>query len=89
MSEQMLLELTRQIFYTAVLLTAPMLLVALLIGIVVSILQTITNIQEQTLVFIPKMLGVMLTLFIAMPWMLKVLTNLTQFFFEQMVVISR
>ena len=89
MSEQMLLELTRQVFYTAALLTAPILLVALFIGIMVSILQTVTNIQEQTLVFIPKMLGVMLTLFIAMPWMLKILTSLTQFFFEQMVIISR
>lgn len=59
----MLMEILRQMFYTTALLVLPILGVTLVIGIAVSIFQAVTNIQEQTLVFIPKILGVMLLLF--------------------------
>jgi flagellar biosynthesis protein FliQ len=54
---------------------APLLLVSLIVGLIVSIFQTVTQINEATLTFIPKLLGVLLTLMIAGPWMLAVLVD--------------
>jgi flagellar biosynthetic protein FliQ len=58
-----------------IMISAPLLLVALVVGLVVSIFQAATQINEQTLSFIPKLLGVLLALVIAGPWMLSVMTD--------------
>ena len=89
MSEEMLMEILRQMFYTTALLVLPILGVTLVIGIVVSIFQAVTNIQEQTLVFIPKIMGVMLLLFFLLPWIFQVLSSLTLSFFDLMVLFSK
>ncbi|NUM35371.1 MAG: flagellar biosynthetic protein FliQ [Candidatus Brocadiae bacterium] len=89
MSEEMLMEILRQMFYTTALLVLPILGVTLVIGIAVSIFQAVTNIQEQTLVFIPKILGVMLLLFFLLPWIFQVLSSLTLSFFDLMVLFSK
>jgi flagellar biosynthetic protein FliQ len=60
---------------TAIMLAAPMLTVGLLVGILVSIFQAATQINEMTLVFVPKMLGVAIALLIFFPWMLRVITD--------------
>lgn len=85
----MLMEILRQMFYTTALLVLPILGVTLVIGIAVSIFQAVTNIQEQTLVFIPKILGVMLLLFFLLPWIFQVLSSLTLSFFDLMVLFSK
>lgn len=54
---------------------APMLLISLVIGLVVSIFQTVTSIQEQTLTFVPKILGVFVTLLICGSWMLNSMSS--------------
>ena len=59
--------------------SAPMLLVSLVVGLVISILQTITSIQEQTLTFVPKLLAIFLTLMLAGSW---ILTNLREYTIE-------
>ena len=59
-------------------LGGPVLLVGLIIGLVVSIFQAVTQIQEQTLVFIPKIIGIVAVLAITGPWMLNVMVNYTQ-----------
>ena len=56
----------------------PMLLVALVVGLLISILQAVTQIQEQTLSFIPKILGLVAVIAIAGPWMLDTLVTWTQ-----------
>jgi flagellar biosynthesis protein FliQ len=56
----------------------PILLVGLVIGLVVSIFQSVTNIQEQSLSFIPKILGLVVVIMVAGPWMLGQLVNWTQ-----------
>jgi len=89
MSEEMLMEILRQMFYTTALLVLPILGVTLVIGIVVSIFQAVTNIQEQTLVFIPKIMGVMVLLFFLLPWIFQVLSSLTLSFFDLMVLFSK
>lgn len=59
------------------LISAPALLVGLAIGVVVSLFQAITQIQEMTLVFVPKIVGVMITVVIFLPWMINLLVSFT------------
>lgn len=89
MSQEMVLQVVQQFFYTIALLVLPILAVTLLVGVLVSLFQAITNMQEQTLVLIPKMLAVMALLFVLLPWMLQVLVSLTIAFFGYLVVITR
>jgi len=60
---------------TAIFLSAPMLMVGLIVGILVSIFQAATQINEMTLVFVPKMLAVALALLVFFPWMLRVISD--------------
>ncbi len=64
-------EIMSRGLYTIVITAAPVLLVSLIIGLIVSIFQTITSIQEQTLTFVPKVLGIFLTLILLGHWMLN------------------
>jgi len=70
MDAQSVVTLAQQALYTAVLLSAPLLLASLLVGLVVSILQAATQINEMTLTFIPKLLTMIATLVLAGPWMI-------------------
>ena len=64
-------------------LGGPVLIVGLVIGLVVSIFQAVTQIQEQTLVFIPKIVGIVAVLAITGPWMLNVMVNYTEELFRE------
>ena len=68
----------QQALYTAALIAAPMLLAALLVGLVISVLQAATQVNEQTLSFIPKLIAVFATLVIAGPWMIATITDFMQ-----------
>ncbi len=68
----------RQALEMALMLAAPMLLVALMIGLLVGVFQAATQINEMTLSFIPKLLGTAAVLLIAGPWMLKELVGYTR-----------
>ena len=72
MTPETVLSLAHRAMYVAMLLTAPPLLVALAVGLIVSFFQAATQINEQTLTFIPKLAAVALTLVIAGPWMLAI-----------------
>jgi flagellar biosynthetic protein FliQ len=63
------LEVARDSIWTIVLVAAPVLVVGLVVGVAISLVQALTQIQEQTLVFVPKILAVFLTLLIALPFM--------------------
>ena len=69
-------EITRTTLYTIILTSAPMLLISLIIGLAVSIFQTVTSIQEQTLTFVPKLVGMFVMMMILGHWMLN---NMTEF----------
>lgn len=73
--QQLVMDMMREAIMTMIQVSAPMLLVALIIGLVVSIFQTATSIQEQTLAFIPKILGVFLAIIIFGSWMMTTLVN--------------
>lgn len=60
---------------TAIMLAGPMLAVGLAVGIMVSIFQAATQINEMTLVFVPKMLGVAMALLVFFPWMMRLITD--------------
>ncbi|MBP5596571.1 flagellar biosynthesis protein FliQ [Pseudobutyrivibrio sp.] len=75
MTEGQVLDIIRDSIYTLLMVSLPLLLVSLIIGLAISIFQTVTSIQEQTLTFIPKIVGVFTALMIFGPWMLSVLTD--------------
>ncbi len=81
MSPEFVIALMRRTLLTALLLAGPLLLGGLVIGVTVSILQTVTQIREMTLTFIPKILGVGTILAIFAPWMLKVIVDYTNYVF--------
>ena len=63
--------------YTILMTALPILLVSMLIGLIVSIFQTVTSIQEQTLTFVPKVLGIFLTLILLGGWMMNNMVEFT------------
>jgi len=71
----MALQLVSHMLWTGLMLIAPLLLIVMAVGIVVSIFQVVTQIQEMSLSFIPKIITVVLVLQIFGPWMLKLLVN--------------
>ena len=73
MTEEMVMSLASEAIKTTIYLAGPMLIAAMVIGIVVSVLQAITQINESTLTFIPKMVAVLAVLVVMAPWMLEVL----------------
>ena len=77
MNENMLIELLKETLFLIIKVAAPMLITSLVIGLVVSILQTITSIQEQTLTFVPKLIGVFLVIMLFGNWIMK---NITEYF---------
>lgn len=76
MTVDLVVELTNKALYTVILTSAPVLIISLVIGLIVSIFQTVTSIQEQTLTFVPKIVAVFVTLMILGHWMLNQMTNL-------------
>lgn len=76
MTEGQVLDIARQALYTIILCSAPLLIISLVVGLVVSIFQTVTSIQEQTLTFVPKIICIFLGMMIFGSW---ILTNLTEF----------
>jgi flagellar biosynthetic protein FliQ len=75
MTPESVMTMAHQAMYVALLLAAPLLLVALVVGLVVSLFQAATQINESTLSFIPKLIAVAVTLVIAGPWMLSTLLD--------------
>ena len=71
MTPEYVVHLGQQAIYLMLLISAPMLLAGLLVGLGVSILQAVTQIHEVTLTFIPKILIVSLALMLALPWMIQ------------------
>jgi flagellar biosynthetic protein FliQ len=78
MTPETVMELAHRMLLVTTLIAAPLLLIALLAGLVIGMLQAATQINESTLSFIPKLLLLVLTLFAAGPWILRVLTDFTR-----------
>ena len=76
MTEGQVLDIAKEAIYTIIICSAPMLIISLVVGLIVSIFQTVTSIQEQTLTFVPKIIAVFVGIMIFGSW---ILTNLTEF----------
>jgi flagellar biosynthetic protein FliQ len=84
MSHALVVDLARNAIMLALLIAGPMLIVALLVGLTVSILQAVTQIQEQTLAFVPKLVGVSVIFLLALPWILQLLVKYTTELFRSL-----
>ena len=82
MSPELVISLGQETIKTTLLLAAPLLICALVVGLLVSVFQAITQINEATLSFIPKILAVVVALVICAPWMLDVISRFTTTLFE-------
>ncbi len=78
MTEHLVITLAREALYAVLLVSAPLLGVSLLVGLLVSLFQATTQIQEQTLAFVPKIIAVLITAVIFAPWILKIMVSFTQ-----------
>ncbi len=84
MNPQFATELLKALMFQAVAIATPILLTAMVIGLAVSLFQSVTSIQEQTLTFVPKALGIIGLLILLMPWMLRTLIEFATAMIEKM-----
>lgn len=89
MTEELVMRLGQEALKTTAMVAAPMLGAALVVGLVVSIFQAITQINEATLTFVPKMIIIGLVIVLAGPWMIDVMSTYTVSLFENMAIFVR
>jgi len=82
MTPDLAVNICRKAIQTILMCAAPMLLAGMIVGLIVSVLQAATQVNEQTLTFIPKIVAVFLTLLFFGPWIIKILTTFTVGIFE-------
>ena len=89
MTQEMIIEIARNTLVVTLKLSMPVLLVGMVVGVLISIVQAITQIQEVTLTFVPKLIAIMATLLLILPWMLSTLVAFINQSFLQIPTISR
>jgi flagellar biosynthetic protein FliQ len=84
MGHETLIDLAKTTLLTALMICAPALVVGMAVGLLVSFFQTVTSLQEQTLTIVPKMLAVLATIVLMMPWILGTLREYTAALFQNL-----
>ncbi|NOR23746.1 MAG: flagellar biosynthesis protein FliQ [Desulforhopalus sp.] len=87
MNPELAVDICRKAIQTILMCAAPMLIVALVVGLLVSIFQAATQINEQTLTFVPKIVAVFITLLIFGSWVIKIVTVFTIGLFDVMATV--
>ncbi len=87
MTPELAIEIARRAVQTILMGAAPMLIVGMIIGLLVSIFQAATQINEQTLTFVPKIVAVFVTFLLFGPWLIKLLLHFTRGLFEIMATL--
>lgn len=87
MLQDYVIDLAKETVWTVVKVSAPLLLISLVIGLIISIFQTITSIQEQTLTFVPKFLAIMAMILLAGSWIMNSVADLFIDIMEQIPTI--
>ncbi|MCX4349388.1 MAG: flagellar biosynthesis protein FliQ [Alphaproteobacteria bacterium] len=85
MNEVEVLDISREAIFTLLKVVTPVLLVALFIGLIIGIFQALTQIQEMTLAFVPKILGVFITIILLFPFMLNQMQILSDNLFDKII----
>lgn len=88
MNESVVVSVVKETLYTAMLVGGPILIISLIVGLIVSIFQATTQIQEQTLSFIPKLITIALVLVVGGAWMLNELIQFTNKIMNMIAVIK-
>ena len=88
LTPQMVVAIGREALMLTIMIAAPMLLAGLIIGLTISVFQAITQIQEITLTFVPKILAVALALLIFLPWMFTMATDFARHMFEMIPMLA-
>ncbi len=86
MNEALFLTMLQKALMLMMIISAPILLSAIVVGLAISIIQSVTQIQEQTLTFVPKIFAAVLVLIVAAPWMIDIFTSTTKEMFEYIKV---
>ncbi len=89
MTEELILKLGQDAIRTTSMIAAPMLIGALVVGLIISVMQAVTQINEATLTFIPKMIVIFLVVIVAGPWMLDVMSHYTIELYENIATFVR
>ena len=89
MSEEFIVHMFREAFYTALLVSGPVLVSSLVVGLLISVFQAATSVHEFTLTFVPKIVVVAIVLVLMLPWMMDTLVAFTQNLFQQIPALSR
>ncbi len=82
MSADIVIDIAREALWLIIKCSAPMLIVSLVVGLIISIFQTVTSIQEQTLTFVPKILSIFITIIICGGWIMNNIVNFMTSLFE-------
>lgn len=82
MTPDMIVHLGSQALKMVLMISAPMLIVGLVVGVIISLFQAVTQIQEMTLTFVPKIIVVFISMIVAGPWMVATMMDFTRHFFE-------
>ncbi|MGH1455662.1 MAG: flagellar biosynthesis protein FliQ [Alphaproteobacteria bacterium] len=85
MEDTAIIETAQQAMLITMQISAPVLLVGLVVGVAIALIQALTQIQEITLVFVPKIMAIFLSMFIFLPWMLNILVVFMQALAERMI----
>lgn len=78
-TQDAVLDIARDAIFNIIIVSAPLLLISLIVGLIISIFQTVTSIQEQTLTFVPKIIAVFITLMLAGSWMMNTMIEFVQY----------
>lgn len=89
MSQELVLSLAKEAIVTMLVVSAPLLIAGMVVGVSISIFQTATSIQDQTLTFIPKIIVVMLALLVSLPWMMQVMAEYVTRLYGQLYLYVR
>lgn len=88
MTDIMVIEIGKNAIFTLLLIVGPLLLIAMIIGLLISLFQTLTQIQEMTLVFVPKILLVFVSLIFLLPFMIEQLRTFTNGLFDRIIALG-
>lgn len=89
MTQQVFIDLLQNVVWLIILLSAPILTISMMVGLAISIFQAVTQIQEATITFVPKILAAFLVLVLAGPWMVSMMVDYSQALFDDLTRIAQ
>lgn len=89
MTPELVVQLARRSFEATLLLAAPLLIFSLLVGLLISVFQAVTSINEATLAFAPKIVAVMVAMVIFFPWMMSYMSDFTREIYSMIALMRR